>query len=35
MSKGEDYIVLAKNMKAQQLDQVLALFERGIEHDHA
>src|SRR3990167_179433 len=34
MSKGEDNIVLAKNMKAQQLDQVLALFERGIQHDH-
>ena len=35
MGEGEDHIVLPKNMKAQQLDQVLALFERGIEHDDA
>src|SRR3990170_3858559 len=33
MSEGADHIVLAKNMKAQQLDQVLALLERGIQHD--
>ena len=35
MGKGEDHVVLAENVKAQQFDQVLALFERGIEHDHA
>ncbi len=33
MSQREDHIVLAKNMKAQQLDQILALIERGIQHD--
>ena len=34
MSQREDHIVLTENVKPQQLDQVLALFERGIQHDH-
>ncbi len=33
MSKGEDHVVLAKNMQAQQFHQELALLERCIQHD--
>ncbi len=33
MSKGEDHVVLAKNMQAQQFHQELALLERCIQHE--